>query len=611
MDDSMNIDMDTTSRSQSPVSSLPYTPSPSPPPILFDEDYDKWRQPLETAIYTDDAPAMRDLLEQYPTLFDYEHHASRGEYDAPLITRVARLGSNAVLAVLLDHRDAMDVPVALNAVNKNKLGRWGTPLTEACRYAHVETVRLLLDRMPDTDINEVDSEGMTPLLAVTNRSFGPIPDWAPEPWERPPWRNPLLETEETEGWVEVEIETPFHQTTTDEYNEDQRAESLRRVELILLLFERGTDPQMQQRPYNNEELPEVWIWRWSMQAIDRELANRGGSALSLASGGDVAVLRALLEGGVDIHQTHHAEVSRLDNTGTHNRSVDTVRILHRVINKPCSRYSRGDTDWADLSPLGVAAMYHSVCGIEALLKVAVEAGIDMMGDLVPSSETMLSPLHAAITGQPHVCSWGIVEDNHNDLYPDEAVHLHTCSMLYAAKTVELLTSDIAVCAATLNATFVDDAGRAFAPLHTAARFDRLPLLRVLLDRGADPSVRMPTNGHTVLLAVFVSLPVLTSKRLTSERRLTIGPVSELMEAAEVALDMDRLVGDLLRGFGEDEDAVNEADEDGNTALHWAMAYGLERSAEALIAHGARLDKENDAGEVPLWWRMPTVKQPYW
>ena len=53
-----------------------------------------------------------------------------------------------------------------------KRGRWGMPLTTACQQAELDTVRLLLERMPDVDINEHNNIGNTALLSVAASSYG-------------------------------------------------------------------------------------------------------------------------------------------------------------------------------------------------------------------------------------------------------------------------------------------------------------------------------------------------------------------------------------------------------------------------------------------------------
>lgn len=315
-------------------------------------------------------------------------------------------------------------------------------------------------------------------------------------------------------------------------------------------------------------------------------------------GSDPAVLAALIQGGVDVHQTHRADVSRLDGTGLCNASVDRA-----YEDDDLRRYD--EEDCVGLTPLGVAALYHNTTGIEALLQCASDAGIDTTNDHLTASSCpdTMPPLHAAMTGRPFMSSWGAVAEQPH-LTDDEAIAIHKAAMERAVATVYLLTSDETVCAATVDATHTDVLGRAFTPLHLAARFDRLPLLRVLLNRGADRSIRLPTKeGHSILFSVFASLWWISpAPSLTAYRPHT----AATMHAADAAVDIHALVGDLLRGL--DEDVVNEADADGNTALHWAMGYGLDNAVDAPIAHGARTDAQNKAGEVPLEGRMPTTSQ---
>ncbi|KAL1893948.1 hypothetical protein Sste5346_006089 [Sporothrix stenoceras] len=97
--------------------------------------------------------------------FGYRAGLSLHKRGESLITKVARYDSNAVLSVLLDYRNAMGVPVP-TVRDEDKFRLWGTPLTEACRSGNIDTVKLLLKRLPDTDINKVDNLGLTPLLAV-------------------------------------------------------------------------------------------------------------------------------------------------------------------------------------------------------------------------------------------------------------------------------------------------------------------------------------------------------------------------------------------------------------------------------------------------------------
>ncbi|CAK7207065.1 hypothetical protein SEUCBS139899_009873 [Sporothrix eucalyptigena] len=181
-------------------------------------------------------------------------------------------------------------------------------------------------------------------------------------------------------------------------------------------------------------------------------------------------------------------------------------------------------------------------------------------------------------------------------------------------TVQLLTADPAVCAATINATHPHD-GLHYTPLQLGARFDRLPMLRVLLDAGADPRPPVPHTGRSVFFSLFASLLRLCSN--TGRCDWGGGGLSPPAYHPEVvAIDasigtagMTRLLRDLLGSDTDDVERlarINEADTDGNTALHWAMGYDLPHAQAALLALGARPDARNDAGEVPTQGTPPTT-----
>ncbi|CAK7206790.1 Palmitoyltransferase zdhhc13 [Sporothrix eucalyptigena] len=187
-------------------------------------------------------------------------------------------------------------------------------------------------------------------------------------------------------------------------------------------------------------------------------------------------------------------------------------------------------------------------------------------------------------------------------------------------TVELLTAVAPVCYATINATYTRRVGAhlyRYTPLHLGARFDRLPMLRVLLDRGADPSVPVPHTSHSAFTSVFASVHRLCSLQSYME----IGhwasgfPAEETYSAVVQSIDerigegMTALLRDLLGPQASLADRVNEVnttDKDGNTALHWAMGYSLVYATEALLALGAREDAQNLVGEVPAEGTLPTT-----
>ncbi|KJR85043.1 uncharacterized protein SPSK_09798 [Sporothrix schenckii 1099-18] len=174
-------------------------------------------------------------------------------------------------------------------------------------------------------------------------------------------------------------------------------------------------------------------------------------------------------------------------------------------------------------------------------------------------------------------------------------------------TVELLTAEAAsVCSKSFD---INAAHSGYTPLHLGARFDRLPLLRVLLDRGADP--RIPIPGGEALCAARSRV---ANDQPWHSRGTIFTKYHEVVQSidARVGEGMTALLRDVLGGSSGEtpgeavNEAVNEADADGNTALHWTMGYSLPSATNALLALGARADAQNHAGEVPTEGTVPTT-----
>ncbi|KAL1889668.1 hypothetical protein Sste5346_008787 [Sporothrix stenoceras] len=269
-----------------------------------------------------------------------------------------------------------------------------------------------------------------------------------------------------------------------------------------------------------------------------------------------------------------------------------------------------------LTPLAAAALFRNALGVQALLQIPdTDFSTDLMAPSIPASfrtfrsgengetasipagTTAMRPLHAAMIGpvykQLHAATYAVT-----DTATAHKGYLDDC-----LTTVQLLTTNTAVYAATINAThpYVSpQTGKRYhyTPLHLGARFDRLPMLRVLLNRGANPSIPVPHTGRSVFFSVFASLLRLCSYtgRLveTNYGGTFNGPLYR-----DRVRDIDASIGTAA--------LVNEADADGNTALHWAMGFGLSYAGAALLALGARPGARNNAGEIPTDGTPPTTK----
>ena len=116
------------------------------------------------------------------------------------------------------------------------------------------------------------------------------------------------------------------------------------------------------------------------------------------------------------------------------------------------------------------------------------------------------------------------------------------------------------------------------PFLMAAKNDDVPMMRVLLEVGADPAIT--TNRGTTALMVAAGVGIWAPGE-------NPGTHEEALAAMKLALEV---------GGG----AVNDIDMDGETALHGAVYRGGNIAAiQFLIDKGAKLDVRNAKGWIPL------------
>ena len=155
------------------------------------------------------------------------------------------------------------------------------------------------------------------------------------------------------------------------------------------------------------------------------------------------------------------------------------------------------------------------------------------------------------------------------------------------------------------------------PFWLAARFNAADIMRLLLERGADPlAVHYPKywpgslsirdervqveEGDTTAVMAAAGLggrdPLFSVDRL--ERIAESAPVRSTRREPDPAL-RERMMLDAVIVAADLRIDVNVANADGNTALHAAAGGGYDSVVEYLVAQGARLDVRNADGRTPL------------
>jgi uncharacterized protein len=119
------------------------------------------------------------------------------------------------------------------------------------------------------------------------------------------------------------------------------------------------------------------------------------------------------------------------------------------------------------------------------------------------------------------------------------------------------------------------------PLYRAAKSMDLQAMRLLVAKGANPSVAITDN----------STPLMVASGLGARPR---GGEEDVIEKAGRADPVD--VIKLFVEAGADIDAINDL---GNTALHYAAQTGATRIVEYLADRGAKLDVKNFQGKTAL------------
>lgn len=139
------------------------------------------------------------------------------------------------------------------------------------------------------------------------------------------------------------------------------------------------------------------------------------------------------------------------------------------------------------------------------------------------------------------------------------------------------------------------------PLLVAARFGRLQVAELLLQKGADPNAKDQQLGGTPLIAAAINgdpalINLLLAHGADPKIRAERNGMTALMAAAMAG--QAKAVEFLLDKAG----GLDETDNSGRTPLIWAAYYGAVEAARLLVERGAALNpKEKDQGMTALLW----------
>lgn len=121
------------------------------------------------------------------------------------------------------------------------------------------------------------------------------------------------------------------------------------------------------------------------------------------------------------------------------------------------------------------------------------------------------------------------------------------------------------------------------------------LVRLLLERGANPNIMDASAGNTPLTeAAFRQSKEIVSLLLAANADPNT-PQPGRRTALHFAVSQPSITQALLSAKAE----VDAKDENGETPLHWAAGCGLKPTAELLVEHGANVNARDSIGNTPL------------
>src|ERR1700733_1920146 len=336
----------------------------------------------------------------------------------------------------------------------------------------------------------------------------------------------------------------------------------------------------------------------------------GDTALMFASrAGNPAAVKVLLDHGAQINATDnwHGETALTWAAGENHPDVIRMLIEHGAdMNAPTrhlewpemkkdpaqvmSKYPSGG-----LTPLMEAARQNAYQAAEALLQAGANPNL--------RDPNKLSAMLIAITNVHWDLANLLLEHgaDPNDGSLEEAVEVRNAVILRPASNrpdnlgvMDLINALLAHGAkpdSTLPGPIPDKkalgGGSPVAadatPLFRAAKAGDLAVMRLLIDKGADPAHALKDGSIPLMAAAGIG-----DKAFMADADKNDPTEDERLQAVQLCLD-----------HGADVNAVETTDAGGSTALHIAAGKGFDRIVQILIDHGAKLDIKDKQGRTAL------------
>ena len=336
-------------------------------------------------------------------------------------------------------------------------------------------------------------------------------------------------------------------------------------------------------------------------------STRGQSALMWAvANRHPAIARALLEHGADIHartstrrRVYNMGGSR--SAGSASRGIALEEVTLGGSTPLLFAARSGDLESARLLVAAGADVHDTAADGNTALNIAAHSGHGSLAAFLldagadPNAAPLgYTALHAAVL-RGTLRDRGVPNDD-----PGAGLPLVRALLEHGADPNARLTRGTPVRRWSHDFAFMDRWVGA-TPFWLAARFLEVEMMRVLAAAGADP--RLPSrDGATPLMAAAGqgynrgggSAFIRDRRDFSSYNPVESAALGSTIPAAEERLAREAVA--VALELGADVDAANDA---GDTALHAAASHGMNSVIERLASRGADLHVKNRRGETPL------------